>query len=227
MSDIKMYRELTRPRKQPCARVDTTVFARQGNISVLQGRRWRDTSKRRRRLVSLEPGPRVVWWMALLCLLTFISPTTAALLEFDNCLDKSILESNPLQLQFIPLDVAASFNLADPLHPLNVTIYGNVSGTTDGSTYNYSPNDPQWTNSSSTYGKIYDLSKKTNKYTTLLTDFDVLNFLPWHNGTPFCSTLTQGECPLGPVFNGNTYAHYFFSPGSSQGNGLIQANSYF
>lgn len=142
--------------------------------------------------------------MALLCLLTFISPTTAALLEFDNCLDKSILESNPLQLQFIPLDVAASFNLADPLHPLNVTIYGNVSGTTDGSTYNYSPNDPQWTNSSSTYGKIYDLSKKTNKYTTLLTDFDVLNFLPWHNGTPFCSTLTQGECPLGPVFNGNT-----------------------
>ncbi|KAJ5109647.1 hypothetical protein N7532_002292 [Penicillium argentinense] len=163
----------------------------------------------RQRRFRLQPGPGAgvasgVWWMALLCLvMTWISPAAAALLDFDNCLDKSILESYPLQLQFVPLDVGVTFDLSDPLHPLNVTVYGNVSGTADGSSYNYDPNDPQWTNSSSTYGKIVDLSKSNNKYSTLLTAFDVLSYTPWSNPSRFCSSLTQGDCPLGPVFNGN------------------------
>lgn len=207
MPDPEMCRDLTRVGRLPRGTADTKT-------AIISPRRsLRDPSKRqrpRRRRLSLEPRPifqtahaRSFWWIALLCLFTCISPTTAALINFDNCLDKSILESDPLQLQFIPLDISATFNLSDPLHPLNVTIYGNVSGTTDGSTYNYSPGDSEWTNSSSTYGKIWDLGEKTNKYTTLLTDFDVLSYMPWHNGTPFCSTVNQGECPLAPVFDAN------------------------
>lgn len=214
MPDPEMCRDLTRVGRLPREAADIKTITRLPRGSL------RDTSKRQRpqrRRLSLEPGPtiqtaharhaRSFWWIALLCLFACISPTTAALINFDNCLDKSILESDPLQLQFIPLDVSATFNLSDPLHPLNVTIYGNVSGTTDGSTYNYSPSDPEWTNSSSTYGKIWDLGETTNKYTTLLTEFDVLSYVPWNNGTPFCSTVNQGECPLAPAFDANRYAY--------------------
>jgi hypothetical protein len=209
MPDPEMCRDLTRLGRLPKGTADikrTTISPR----GILRHPLNRQRPRRRR--LSLEPGPitktqtahaRSFWWITLLCLFAFISPTTAALIDFNNCLPTSILKSDPLQLQFIPLDVSATYNLSDPLHPLNVTIYGNVSGTTDGSTYSYSPSDPRWTNSSSTYGKIWDLGTTTNKYTTLLTDFDVLSYVPWHNGTPFCSTVNQGECPLGPVFNAN------------------------
>jgi hypothetical protein len=36
-------------------------------------------------------------------------------------------ESDPLQLQFVPTNVSVKFNLTNPLHPLAVTVYGNVS----------------------------------------------------------------------------------------------------
>jgi hypothetical protein len=141
--------------------------------------------------------------MALVCLvLSWASPAAAALLSFDNCLSETILDSNPLQLQFIPLNVSVHFNFTDPLHPLNVTVYGNVSGTADGSQAP-SSTDPSWSNSSSTVGKIVDVSATNNKYSTLLTSFDVLSFTPWNNASQFCQQVTQGECPLGPVFNYN------------------------
>ncbi|KAJ5698096.1 hypothetical protein N7462_000101 [Penicillium macrosclerotiorum] len=181
---------------------DTRKPARSGSrssaLALIQGRRWRDTSKRRR-----PSGWRLsTWWIALGCLIWGASPAAAALLNFDNCLSKTILESDPLQLQFIPLDVGVTFNLSDPLHPLNVTVYGNVSGTADGST---APawNSSSWTNSNDTVGKIVDLSSSNNKWTTLLTSFNVLSFTPWHNASRFCESLTHGDCPLGPVFNYN------------------------
>jgi hypothetical protein len=31
--------------------------------------------------------------------------------------------------QFVPTNVSVKFNLTNPLHPLAVTVYGNVSGT--------------------------------------------------------------------------------------------------
>lgn len=177
--------------------------ARHGGLSMSQGRRWRDTSKRRRGRASRRSSFSVAWWMALVCLvLTWASPAAAALLSFDNCLSETILDSNPLQLQFIPLNVSVHFNFTDPLHPLNVTVYGNVSGTADGSQAP-SSTDPSWSNSSSTVGKIVDVSATNNKYSTLLTSFDVLGFTPWNNASQFCQQVTQGECPLGPVFNYN------------------------
>jgi hypothetical protein len=137
------------------------------------------------------------------CLLTLASPTAAALLDFDNCLSKTILESVPLQLQFIPTNVSVTFNLTDNLNPLNVTVYGNVSGTVS-RTANYpAPDSADWTNVNWTDGKIEDLSSSNNKYSTLLTEFDVLSFTPFNNASRFRDLVTQGTFPLAPVFNYN------------------------
>ncbi|KAJ5144611.1 hypothetical protein N7448_002003 [Penicillium atrosanguineum] len=142
------------------------------------------------------------WWIALVCLL-WTAPAAAVRLEFDNCLSKSILDSNPAQLQYVPLDVAVRYNLSDPLHPLNVTVYGNVTGTADRTSDYPSWNSSSWSNPNDTLGKIVDLSSSNNKYSTLLTSLDVLSFSAYSNASRFCDSVTQGECPLGPVFNYN------------------------
>lgn len=189
---VEMCHDSTRSRRG-AARFD-------GRPDATHGRRWRDPSKRRRQGRSWRLG----WWTALACtVLLWASPAGAALLEFENCLSKSILGSDPLQLQYVPLDVAVTFNLTDPLHPLNITIYGNVSGTADRRT-NYPPmNDPLWNDPNSTVGKIVDLSSENYKYSTLLTSFDILSFTPYKNPSRFCDSLIQGDCPLGPVFDYN------------------------
>ncbi|KAJ5621888.1 hypothetical protein N7528_005120 [Penicillium herquei] len=175
-------------------------YERRGDRPV-QGRQWRDTYKPRWKTVTSGSS----WWTTLLlCLiLSFSTPATAALLTFDNCLSKTILESDPLMLQYVPLDVGVSFNLSDSLRPLNVTVYGNVSGTAD-QTSNYPPeNSANWTNPNSTEGKIVDLDASNNKYSTLLSSYHVLSFTPWSHPSRFCDSLIQGECPLGPVFHYN------------------------
>lgn len=135
--------------------------------------------------------------------MTFISPAAAALLEFENCLSKSILDSDPLQLQFVPTNVSVEFNLTNPLHPLAVTVYGNVSGTVS-RTANYpAPGSEDWINPNWTDGKIEDVSSANNKYSTLLAEFDVLSFTPFNNASRFSDSVTQGTFPLGPVFNYN------------------------
>ncbi|KAJ5096386.1 hypothetical protein NUU61_005742 [Penicillium alfredii] len=174
----------------------TARCLRRGGIGVSQGRRWRDTSKRRwsRPWIS---------WIAVVWMISWISPAVAVLLDFDNCLSQTIRDSNPLQLQFIPLDVSVHFDLADPLHPLNVTVYGNVSGTADRRSNYPPPDDAQWNNPNQTVGKIVDLSNSNNKFSTLLTSFNVLNFAPFRDASRFCDTLAHGECPMGPVFKYN------------------------
>ncbi|KAJ5810664.1 uncharacterized protein N7503_002882 [Penicillium pulvis] len=177
-----------------------TKCERRGGLSVAQGRQWRDTSKRRRRdAYAWSSG----WWIVVLCLISLASPAAAASLSFDNCLSKTILDSNPLTLQYVPLDVGVWFNLNDPLHPLNVTVYGNVSGTADQTTDYPSEDDASWNNPNVTEGKIVDLDTSNDKYSTLLTNFDVLSFSSFTNASRFCKSLVQGECPLGPVFHYN------------------------
>lgn len=177
-----------------------TKCERRGGLSVAQGRQWRDTSKRRRRdAYAWSFG----WWIAVLCLISLASPAAAASLSFDNCLSKAILDSNPLTLQYVPLDVGVWFNLNDPLHPLNVTVYGNVSGTADQTTDYPSEDDASWNNPNVTEGKIVDLDASNYKYSTLLTNFEVLSFSPYNHPSRFCESLVQGECPLGPVFHYN------------------------
>jgi hypothetical protein len=160
-------------------------------------RPWRNTSISTRRRLTLG------WWIALVCVLSWAAPAAAVLLNFDNCLSKTTLESVPLQLQYVPLDVAVRFNLSDPLYPLNVTVYGNVSGTADRRSNYPSMDDPSWSNPNVTVGKIVDLSTSNNKYSTLLTSFDVLSYAAFTDPSRFCDAVTQGECPLGPVFNYN------------------------
>lgn len=130
---------------------------------------------------------------------------SAVFVEFDNCLEESIIRSN--QLQFVPMNVSVSFDPDNDPHPLNITVYGNVSGIApqDQSSPYPAPDDPQWTNTSDTVGKIEDLSKSNNKYSTLFSKFDVLSFTPYNEASRFCNSVIQGECPLGPVFYANAY----------------------
>lgn len=144
-----------------------------------------------------------MFMVVLLGLMLAVSPAYATLLNFDNCLDASIVDSSPQQLQFVPLDVSVHFDQENPLHALNVTVYGNVTGTADRRSSYPSADDPQWSNPNDTVGKIVDLNTDNNKYSTLIASVNVVNFSPWSDASRFCDSLLQGDCPLGPVFNVN------------------------
>ncbi|GFF44350.1 uncharacterized membrane protein C1322.03 [Aspergillus udagawae] len=163
-----------------------------------------ETPRRRRRWHILRTTNHGIAGLLVMLLLTLVSSARAALLNFENCLDASIIESHPLQLQFVPLDVSVIFDLVDPLYTLNVTIYGNVSGTADRSSSYPSPDDPRWSNPNDTVGKIADVDTANYKLSTLLTDVDVVSFSPYNDASRFCHAVTQGgPCPLGPVFYAN------------------------
>lgn len=199
MPETDMYdaAEIELEKPTSSSRGKGTRGPRRSGLHILQGRPWRDTSKRRTQPWS------PVWWIALLCLVSFASPAAAVLLDFENCLSETVLESDPLQLQFVPTNVSVKFNLTNPLHPLAITVYGNVSGTVS-RTANYPALDsPVWTNPNWTDGKIEDVSSTNNKYSTLMTDLNVLSFTPFHNASRFRDAVTQGTLPLGPVFNYN------------------------
>ncbi|KAJ0420374.1 hypothetical protein BJY00DRAFT_137905 [Aspergillus carlsbadensis] len=164
-------------------------------------RKWHSTFRRRPRKAA-SFGNGIAWLLAVL--MTFLSSAHAALLEFDNCLAKTIVDSNPQQLQFVPLNVSVNFDLSDPLYPLDVTVYGNVTGTADRSTDYPAPSDPQWNDSNSTTGKIEDLDVANNNYSTLIASIQVVSFTPYSEASRFCDSVTQGDCPLGPVFDANT-----------------------
>ena len=143
-------------------------------------------------------------WMLLLLLVTFSSPVHAVWHNFDNCMPENIQQSDPLQLQFVPSNVSVVFDSADPLHALNITVYGNVSGLADTSRPYPSPNDSGWTDPNNTVGKIPDISVSNNKFSTLVTEINVLNFSPYNQPSRFCESVVQGECPLAPVFDANS-----------------------
>ncbi|PKY00518.1 hypothetical protein P168DRAFT_243748 [Aspergillus campestris IBT 28561] len=138
----------------------------------------------------------------LVVLLVVVSPVDAVLVDFQNCLSQSVIQSSPLQLQFIPLDVSVTFDPQSSLHPLNVTVYGNVSGTADRRLTYPLPDDPQWINPNETVGKITDLDTSNNKFSTLLTSVDVVSFSPYRDASRFCDSV-QGDCPLVPAFYAN------------------------
>ncbi|KAI9830536.1 MAG: hypothetical protein M1819_005494 [Sarea resinae] len=177
-------------------------------------RPWLDDNPCTRRQANSLP------WILLLCCL-FVRQAAAAFINFDNCLNPNIINSNPLQLQFVPLHLYASFNKTNPSHNLNVTVYGNVSGIATQQTYP-SPNSPQWSDPNATVGKIVDLSKSNNVYSTFFSRFNVLSYTPYDaDPMRFCETLVHGECPLGPAFTANaslpselpafSVAHQFYS----------------
>ncbi|KAI9861375.1 MAG: hypothetical protein M1813_005272 [Trichoglossum hirsutum] len=144
--------------------------------------------------------PLVAFLIALLA-----NPISAVFVKFDNCLDESVIRSKPPKLQFIPLHFYANFNNSDHSHTLNLTVYGNVSGS-----LNQVPlppsSDPRWKNPDDSLGKIVSVDPAwgTNIATTLLTKVNMLSFTPYSNLTYFCDQLVSGSCPIGPVWDGNS-----------------------
>ncbi|KAI9728297.1 MAG: hypothetical protein M1834_007701 [Cirrosporium novae-zelandiae] len=145
-------------------------------------------------------GIRFLLWSFILAFV--VSPATAAWINFDNCLDPGIINSDPLQLQFVPFFFWATFNTSSPgghKHHFNATVYGNVSGIATDQDYP-GPNSTLWTNPNSTIGKIVNVSESNNRYSTLFAGLDFLSYTPWDENEEFCETLVHGECPLAPNF---------------------------
>lgn len=140
----------------------------------------------------------------LLVVLLPIRISSAAFINFGNCLSPNIINSNdPKPLQFVPLFVWASFNTSAESHNLNVTVYGNVAGIANVQSYPV-PTDPQWTNPNDTVGKIPDVygSGADALYTTFTTEFNVLDYTPYApDAARFCNTSSVTACPVAPVFN--------------------------
>ena len=139
----------------------------------------------------------------LLVIVLHIRLSTAAFINFDNCLDPGIVNSEyPGLLQFKPLFVWASFNTSAKSYNLNVTAYGNITGLAFNQSYP-KPSDQQWSNPNDTVGKIPDVygSGPSAVYTTFTTEFNVLDYTPYSpDAARFCNTSSLRACPLGPVF---------------------------
>lgn len=165
------------------------------------GKRHKKSPITWKQCIGLRNSPVV---LVLLLSLLFTSIAEAAYVEFHNCLDKSIVNSNPRLLQFSPLNVSAIFNTTSTFHNLNVTVYGNVSGQATAQAYP-APDDPSWSNPNDTFGKIPDVSESNNKYTTLFAEYNFLSYTPWDaSPSRFCESVVHGECPLAPAFFVNT-----------------------
>ncbi|KAH4005478.1 hypothetical protein HBI13_007130 [Parastagonospora nodorum] len=157
----------------------------------------------RRKPCSMPPVCGFPMLLLLLALTSFLPLASAVFVSFENCLEPVRLrdEANSPYLAFTPKYVWAHFDTVDPNHPLNITVYGDVSGQTTSGTYP-DKNSPTWTDNSSTFGKIVDLEPGNKLYTTLLQSYRVLTYsaaIP--EPRQFCDT-TRG-CPVAPAFPAN------------------------
>lgn len=136
----------------------------------------------------------------LLLLALLAAPSRAVFISFDNCLDPSILDSQPLRLQWVPLFFDARFDPSDPDYPLDLALYGNVTGKQFNETYP-PPSSPSWSDPSDALGKITNTGSDGKEYTTLFSKFDFLSYNAY-NAPPvrFCADVVNGTCPLGPLF---------------------------
>jgi hypothetical protein len=134
----------------------------------------------------------------------FLQPVIAAKVAYENCLPDSYRLNDPKLLQWEPYEVHAWFNTEDPSHTLQVTLWGNVTGTYNNVTLP-PPNSTDWTNPNKTDGKILGEPEPDSpkpKLTTLHKKVEFLTYEPWSDDVEFCNgSLTNASCPLGPVFN--------------------------
>lgn len=161
-----------------------------------------------RRMRSCPDTPSIFNILRTALLATFlpIRLSTAAFINFQNCLGPDVINSeDPKLLQFVPLFVWATFNTSAKNYNLNVTAYGNVNGTAFQQPYP-DQTDPQWTNPNDTVGKIPDVygSGSSALYTTFTTEFNVLDYTPYApEAARFCNTSSVTACPLAPIFDFN------------------------
>ncbi|OJD24735.1 hypothetical protein ACJ73_03902 [Blastomyces percursus] len=164
---------------------------------------WKSNRRRRRRKISGLNGSFMLFLISIFVALLTSHRANAAFVNFRNCLPESIIRSNPPQLQFRPLYVWASMDSASEAKNLNVTVYGNVTGSSTRGPYP-PPDSPRWSDPNDTFGKIVDVDVENNMLSTLFTRFEVLSYSPYvARAARFCESLIQGECPLGPVFYSN------------------------
>jgi hypothetical protein len=137
----------------------------------------------------------------------WIVPTSAVMIDFQNCLSESYQSDTPLQLQFDPLFVNAVFNTTDSSHNLNITVYGNVTGSSPLVVLPNSTDTDYWnSNQTNLGGKIENIPYPppgANFYTTLFNKVNVLTYEPWSDTVKFCDQLLNAACPLAPSFNAN------------------------
>ncbi|KAF2197776.1 hypothetical protein GQ43DRAFT_434861 [Delitschia confertaspora ATCC 74209] len=148
-------------------------------------------------------APFSTFMFLLLAIATIIPLANAAFINFENCLEPGIRTSR--KLQFRPYYFWAHFNTTAPSHHLNITIYGNVTGSETVDDYP-PPEDGSWRDPNSTFGKIVDISPSnpTPKYTTLFSNYRVLTYTAYQaQPAPFCQSTVNASCPIGPAFDGD------------------------
>lgn len=143
--------------------------------------------------------------LLLLTVMLLVDHTSAAFINFQNCLDPSIVNSQfpQQQLQFVPLFVWATFKTSSKSYDLNLTAYGNIAGIATQQPYP-PPDDRQWANPNETVGKIPDVAgpQGLENFTTFETSFRVLDYAPYKpEATRFCNSSSLTPCPLAPIFN--------------------------
>ncbi|KAI9653122.1 MAG: hypothetical protein M1831_006206 [Alyxoria varia] len=142
-----------------------------------------------------------------LLLHSLLTPVEGVFISHNNCLDKSLNNTTPHSLQFVPYFFDAQFDSLQSTHNINITVYGNVRGTSQ-KVELPPPDSPRWNDPDYTYGKIEDYTDNSDgrsKYATLFYKFNVLTYTPY-NAPPsrFCNATMPGtECPIAPVFDGN------------------------
>ena len=140
---------------------------------------------------------------SLLLLVLFSIPSQAASIKFTNCLDQGVINSDPRQLQWVPLYATAFFNTSAPSHTLNVTVYGNVTGKATQEPLP-PPGDLHWGNPNQTLGKLTDLNIDNHQYSTLKAKYNVLSYTPYVAPyESFCNNTFNTNCPVAPVFKDN------------------------
>lgn len=140
---------------------------------------------------------RIILLISLIqLLLIIVNPSSAALINVENCLSRDIINHNAT-LQFIPMFANAVFNATTSGHNLNVTVYGNIVGGLNNS-QNFSLNDTHWSDNNQTDGKIPELGTARLE-TALRVTVTVLDYPLFTLVKPFCNSLVNKPCPLAPV----------------------------
>ncbi|KAI5466726.1 hypothetical protein BGZ63DRAFT_345959 [Mariannaea sp. PMI_226] len=135
-----------------------------------------------------------------LAILAVNSAHAVQIKSYSNCLSDSY-RSSPY-LKWNPVYVDAKYDTMNDSHSLQVVVYGNVTGSQNGTSVPPSTDTAYWDDTTQTFGKIVPIpDTNTNKLTTLIRRVNFLTYEPWNERVDFCQALGNGACPLGPVWN--------------------------
>lgn len=178
---------------------------------------------RRKPALGLPSGASSTFLLLLFALASILPVASAVFINFENCLRPAYRNAkDPVRLQFVPMYLWASFNTTSPSHRINVTAYGNVTGQlSEPKLPPYTDRD-YWDNPKALDGKIHDVGLVKNALSTIFSSYKVLSYTAYNQqGTRFCDSVLNGQCPVGPSFYRNasdptslvgfTQGHDFYS----------------